>query len=134
MSVAASVPVLAATMPVTMRMASSSRTDRRWAITVLVHSRSLWTVGVPGMHPRSAAAMPGEHVLERHEDRLVGGPRPQLVEVDLELRAPGGDERLLLAAEVVVEGPDGDVGGRRDVIGGDGVQAPVEGEEQHGAC
>ena len=58
----------------------------------------------------------GEHVLERDEDRLVGGSIPEGVDVDLELRAPGGDERLLLAAEVVVERPDGDVRGGRDVV------------------
>ena len=57
MSVAASVPVRAATMSVTMRTASSSSTDRRCAMTVLVQSRSHWEAASPGCST-ICAAMP----------------------------------------------------------------------------
>ncbi len=77
-------------------------------------------------------AMSREDVLERHEDRLVGRPVAERVDVDLELRPPGRDERLLLGAEVVVERPHGHVGGRRDVVGRDRVQSSLESEAQDG--
>ena len=73
-----------------------------------------------------------EDVLERREDRLVGGPVAQRVHVDLELRPPGRDERFLLGAEVVVERPHGHVGGGRDVVGRHRVQPSLEGEAQDG--
>ena len=74
----------------------------------------------------------GEHVLERHEDRLVGGPVAEGVDVALELRPPAGDQRLFLAAEVVVEGPHGDVRGGGDVVAGHRVQPAIEGQAHHG--
>ena len=74
----------------------------------------------------------GEDVLERHEDGLVRGPLPQGVDVDLELRVPGGHQRLLLVAEVVVERPDGHVRGGGDVVGGDLVQPTLERQSHDG--
>ena len=74
----------------------------------------------------------GEDVLERDEDRLVGRSIAERVHMDLELRPPGGDDRLFLRPEVVVEGPHGHVGRCGDVVRRDGLQPSLEGETQDG--
>ena len=73
----------------------------------------------------TAAAMPAKTCSSETRMGSSAGRSRRASTWTLELRPPGGGQRLLLAAEVVVERPDGHVRGGGDVVGGHRVQATL---------